>query len=378
MNIITKYIKRFMPVQINIKIFSAVITLIMAMIQTLFFNIRASRGPLFVTWLVTFDCNISCKFCSTHTLKKKYPEEISHERAITLAHEIGKAKTWVVGFTGGEVLMWPHLFDVIKILKQYNIIVYIVTNGKLLRQYTDDIISSGVDSVVVSIDSDEAKEHDNIRNNDGLFDKLIDGIMFLKSNRQDKKPIIKVTTVLSKISIPKMSQIIEKLTLLADIVSFQPIVGGYEDSPHGQSDDNLKGLKFSLDERSNVEKLIQDFFKTNPSYNTNYYSLISMFWFDKEMLIKKIKCWSPFLRLSIMPNGDIFQCVANPRYVSLGNINEMSFMDVWNSNEMIRQREEIRMHKNGCICWTQDTSFNALADSIPFINKLPVFNKRED
>ena len=42
---------------------------------------------------------------------------------------------------------------------------------------------------------------------------------------------------------------------------------------------------------------------------------------------------------------------------------------------MINQREEIIMHKNGCICWTQDTSYNAVFGDTIFINKLPVFNK---
>ncbi|MBF0473838.1 MAG: radical SAM protein, partial [Nitrospirae bacterium] len=237
---------------------------------------------------------------------------------------------------------------------------------------------SGIDSVVVSIDSGDAKEHDFIRNNDGLFDILIDGITFLKAKRQDKKPIIKATTVLSKISLPKMSQIVSKLTSLTDIVSFQPIVGGYENSPHGQKDNNLKGLNFPHEERLFVEQLLSKFLKTNPSYNTNYYRSIPIFWFEKERLINKIKCWSPFLRLIIMPNGDTLHCMTNSRFNSLGNINEMSLMDVWNSNEMISQREIIRRHKNRCICWTQDASFNALADSIPFVNRMPVFNKRRD
>jgi MoaA/NifB/PqqE/SkfB family radical SAM enzyme len=90
-----------------------------------------------VTWLPTFDCNAYCQFCGTHILHKKTPEALSRERSLEIAEEIGRSKTWVVGFTGGEVLLWPFLFDVIRILKQHHVIVYIVTNGLLLEKFSN-------------------------------------------------------------------------------------------------------------------------------------------------------------------------------------------------------------------------------------------------
>ena len=86
------------------------------------------------------------------------------------------------------------------------------------------------------------------------------------------------------------------------------------------------------------------------------------------------------MRLQILPDGQTFHCNVNPEYAlnPLGNVKYNSILDIWNSNEMIRQREIIRNHKNNCICWTQDTSFNAILDDVPFLNKLPVFNKKKE
>ena len=38
-----------------------------------------------------------------------------------LFHEIGKSNVFVVGFTGGEVFLWPQLFEIIAILKEVDL-----------------------------------------------------------------------------------------------------------------------------------------------------------------------------------------------------------------------------------------------------------------
>ena len=114
---VLKNIKKIFPAPLNLGIINAGLTFISSIFFTKILNSRAKRGPLFVTWLVTYDCNIACKFCATHSMKKRFPEAISLERAREIALEIVKARSFAVGFTGGEVLLWPHLFEVIKVFK---------------------------------------------------------------------------------------------------------------------------------------------------------------------------------------------------------------------------------------------------------------------
>jgi radical SAM protein with 4Fe4S-binding SPASM domain len=375
-NMIKNSINKLLSIKVSSKIFCGFITFITNLLQTRVFNSRASRGPLFVTWLVTFDCNIACRFCSTHSLKNKYSENISKKRALALAHEIGKAQTWVVGFTGGEVLLWPHLFDVIKVLKKYNINVYVVTNGLLLKDKVEDILKSGLDSVVVSIDSNIASEHDYIRNCPSLYNKIMEAIEYLKMKRKNNTPLIKATTVLTRYSLPKIETIIREFEKIVDVTSFQPLACDYSNSPHGRSEKNIDDLKYEGSEKESVEMLINKLINARAAFNNKYYKLIPEYWLNKDSL-KRIKCWSPFLRLQILPNGDVFQCTANPRYGVVGNINKSSLMDIWNSNELRKQREEIRLHKNDCICWTQDTSFNAIIDSLPLANCIPNLNRNK-
>jgi MoaA/NifB/PqqE/SkfB family radical SAM enzyme len=298
---------------------------------------------------------------------------LSRERSLEIAEEIGRSKTWVVGFTGGEVLLWPFLFDVIRILKQHHVVVYIVTNGLLLEKFANQIVSSGVDTVVVSIDSDDASQHDDVRKVEGLYQKAIDGIEKLKFLRKGQKPHIKSTTVVFRTNLERLKQIIGRLELIVDETSIQPIVGDYEDHPHNRGEQRLAKFLFESDDMQIVEKTLDLFFKRFPAYRKYYFQMIPTHWNNPQHLVDTVKCWSPFLRLQIMPNGTTRQCTVRSDYGATGNLNQCSLMDAWNSIEMKRQREEIRHHCNNCICWTQDTAFNAVLHQSKLARHLPVF-----
>jgi MoaA/NifB/PqqE/SkfB family radical SAM enzyme len=375
MNIFSCFSK-MLPIPFSKRMVTGIITLMISLIYTRLLNRPSPRGPVFVTWLPTFDCNAFCRFCGTHTLHKKQPENLNLERCLEIANEIGRSKTWVVGFTGGEVLLWPHLFSVIRELKKYDIVIYIVTNGLLLKDYASEILSTKVDLVVVSIDSDSADEHDEVRQLPGLYDKALKGVKYLRKKRKNKIPLIKSTTVVSAKNLHKLKEVLRHLDNITDETSFQPVVGEYADHPHSRDDKQLEKFFFSDDLESTVKSQLDGLIADHPEYNKGYFKLIPEYWFHPEKLIERIKCWSPFLRLQIMPGGETRQCTVRSNYGATGNLNSTSIMDAWNSEEMQRQREEIRCHRNACICWTQDTAFNATLDEFRLDKVFPVFQAR--
>lgn len=366
---------KILPIPISKRMVTGMVTLLASLIYTRLLNKPSPRGPLFVTWLPTFDCNAFCRFCGTHVSHKQQPENLPLGRCLEIADEIGRAKTWVVGFTGGEVLLWPYLFDVVRELKKHNIVIYIVTNGLLLKDYASEILSSGVDYVVVSIDSDSATEHDDVRQLPGLYEQAIEGVKELRKRRKGGKPLIKSTTVASAQNLHKLKGVIDHLENFMDETSFQPVVGEYEDHPHNREDNQLGKFFFTDNSESTVKAQLDKLIEDRPGFDKTYFKLIPEYWFHPEKLVERIKCWSPFLRLQIMPGGDTRQCTVRSDYGATGNLNELSIMDTWNSQEMQRQREEIRCHRNECICWTQDTAFNAALDKFPFAKMFPVWNK---
>lgn len=352
---------------------SGVVTFAAGMLWGRILNRPIPRGPLFLTWHLTFDCNAYCSFCSTHKVHKRHPPAMTLERALALADEIADAGTWVVGFTGGEVLLSPLLFPVIRRLKARGLTCYIVTNGLLLEANAQAVVDSGVDYVTVSIDSDRPAEHDRNRHVEGLFEAAMRGIDAVKARRAGKRPLLKTTTVITSWNLERMVPILDMLRDRVDFAGIQPVTWGYRDHPHGKSREQLHRHAFRDDERSRVEEGFARLTERRPEFRNRYFRSIPTYWFDPDALLARTPCWSPFLRLSIMPDGNVVHCAA--RFPNVGNVDRESLMTVWNSPAMLAQRDLVRRRRNGCICWSQDSSFNALMASLPGANALPALGR---
>ena len=180
------------------RIFHVLPTLLANVVFGRILNRPSPRGPLFVTWLLTFDCNAFCGFCGTHSLKKIFPEKMPIERALEIADEIADAGTWAVGFTGGEVFLSPLLFPLVERLKSRGVVVYIVTNGMGLTKYAQRLVELEVDVIQVSLDFADAELHDRNRKVGGLYEGALAGLREIKRLRKKRKPIIKTNTVVMK------------------------------------------------------------------------------------------------------------------------------------------------------------------------------------
>jgi len=237
------------------------------------------------------------------------------------------------------------------------------------------IIEADIDTVVVSLDSASPSKHDYNRGRPGTFNAAIQGIKELKKKRK-KKPIIKSTTIFSKQTYPQIKQTIDYLSQIVDEYNIQPIVTGYTNHPHQIDKNQKKSFIPQTEEESQLIESLRKLKQAYPSFNNFYLNNIPTYLFHPKKLLK-IKCWSPFLRLQILPQGAVTHCPANPKYSStVGNLKNMSLMEAWNSPIIKKHREEIRKHKNNCICWSRDSSFNASLYAFPLMNKLPVLKRR--
>lgn len=359
------------------RFFGACVTLAANVLFGRVLNRPVPRGPLFVTWLLTFDCNAFCGFCGTHTLKNRYPEAISVERALEIADEIADAGTWVVGFTGGEVFMSPLLFPLIERLKQRGLVVYVVTNGLNLKEYAARLVDLKVDFVQVSIDYADAERHDDNRKVEGLFESAFVGVEEIKKLRKSNIPALKTNTVIMHDNLDEMDEILDFLESRVDTAHAQPISYEFENSPHHRDKDRIHRYIFDPKDRDEIERKLKDKVFSRQGFGGSYFRLIPTYWFEPASLIDKVPCWAPFLRLMIQPNGDTLHCAANSRFGAVGNLALESLMSIWNGPEIRGHRAIIGAKKNGCICWTRDTAFNPMMKDIPLINRLPYLGKSE-
>lgn len=140
--------------------------------------------PFMANWIILSRCNCRCPFCELGDKSKQRPDqELSTKRCLELADELAEIGIRVATLSGGEPFLHKDLFLILERLKKHDIDTGIVTNGFSLRRLNDEEIQSmknNLNSLVISLDSSLAEEHDQLRGFAGLFNRIIEGVRNLQ------------------------------------------------------------------------------------------------------------------------------------------------------------------------------------------------------
>ena len=109
-----------------------------------------------VCWNITSRCNENCQFCYRIMCRK----ENTYEQNNKILDMLIKLKINKISWTGGEALLYPHLFDLMKKAHYNNIKNNIITNGRLLTPKIIDKIEEYTDYITFSLDA----LNDNVNN----------------------------------------------------------------------------------------------------------------------------------------------------------------------------------------------------------------------
>lgn len=132
-------------------------------------------GPV-VVWNVTRTCNLRCIHCYSDSGSDVIENELSTKEALGLIDDLAQFKVPVILFSGGEPLLRPDFFDLIKYAKEKGIRVTISTNGTLITpDLARDIKNAGVSYVGISLDG-IGSNNDRFRGKKGAFDAALNGI----------------------------------------------------------------------------------------------------------------------------------------------------------------------------------------------------------
>lgn len=332
-----------------------------------FFNKKPKRGPLFLNWNLTYRCNAKCSFCNTHELDRAIPGTITIEENLRIVREIGESGTWHLSLTGGETLLVKDLDLIILEAKKYNMFVNVNTNGFLLAKKAKMLVDSGVDSIIISLDSDQEEIHDDVRCIPGLTQALMKGIETVKSLRNGKYPTITLRVIVSKQNYKSLDNLINVFKSKVDKVAFQPIHDGinvpkflktdtYSDSTlfHAK---NTDPYMFEAKDQNRFAEVFNALIKKHKWLDTLYYREVETFLFDKDTVWDKYKCYAGYYYMTIDPHGRTFPCTF---FISgLGNLRERSVMDIWSGEETKKWRKLVKNKENTCLCWCGIAEVNA-------------------
>jgi heme b synthase len=144
---------------------------------------RIHSWPRLVFWETTAACNLVCSHCRrTEVADEVSPDELSPEEAESLIDEMSGWGRTILVFSGGEPLMRPDIFRLMRYANEKGVIVALATNGTLIDQdLAKRIRESGVDRVSISLDGADEATHDVLRRLPGSFQSAIAGAQALRA-----------------------------------------------------------------------------------------------------------------------------------------------------------------------------------------------------
>lgn len=144
----------------------------------------AQRRPI-VVWNISRTCNLNCEHCYSASQAKKYEGELTTDQAKSVIDDLALFRVPAVLFSGGEPLMRPDIFDLIRHARDQNLHVVLSTNGTLIDKDTAQQIKDlKLSYVGISLDSADAKVHDRFRGQDGAFERTMAGFEHLTAAGQ--------------------------------------------------------------------------------------------------------------------------------------------------------------------------------------------------
>lgn len=266
-------------------------------------NMIETSFPMQIDLELNTDCNFNCSMCFRDSITLK-----NEQMPLTKAFEVldqceGKLESMKVQYRG-EPLLYPYLTTVIDVAKSFGIYVHFNTNASLLnKNMIRDLLTTGVDRIICSIESSIPKVYESIRRG-GDFFKIVNNMSQLKYFRA-------LYGVNTEIEILATKSDLNKKELENGL--FRDFWGKYVDSIQ---------IADCFDMMDNEQS-----YRILPDWH----------------------CGQPWQRLIVLVNGNVLPCCCGIDYKNhivykVGNVNETSIEKIWKGKKMRKLR---KLHKEG-------------------------------
>lgn len=279
----------------------------------------------------TTTCNLKCPQCPSGLRNFSRPtgniEVALNEKILS---EVGSQLQYINYYFQGEPFIHPQFLALVKAARKKNIYVVTSTNAHFISEKTaENIVSSGLSEIIISIDGMTQETYENYRIN-GKLDKVIQGtknIIEAKKRLNRPYPILVFQFLVTK----QNEHEIDSLYALAEALGINEV--------------RLKTVQIYDFESGN------DLIPTNERYaryrknQQGKYELKSKW---------KNKCWRMWSSCVFTWDGKIVPCCFDKDAEhQMGDINNTSFKDTWKStvysnfrSEILRDRRQIEICKN--------------------------------
>lgn len=184
-------------------------------------NIMASKffnKPFYAHVYVTDRCNLKCKMCSIY---KRKTSELTLAQLTDVADKLKQTGVQNIVITGGEPMLRPDIYDIIKMFIAKGFNVRLQTNATLLNQSKlVKLYETGLQDITISLDTFNPKLFDKICGGKNLLNKVFTNLLFAS---RVFKGITIANIVVSKLNYKELPQMIMKLDAIGVYASLVPV-----------------------------------------------------------------------------------------------------------------------------------------------------------
>ncbi len=315
---------------------------------------------------LTYRCNLSCDFCFINQDRKK--DEMTTQEWFNIINQIPFYS--FISIVAGEVMIRPDFFEILERASKKTFgKVSIISNGLLLNEERIRLlIKYNLLLLSVSIDGYE-KNHDLIRNKNGLWDNIINNLELLNEIKQKErrtKPLLDIKSVILENNLDDIPKIYKKSAELnAEFYSLsfkrnnflrQNSVLKQSFSEEFYKEEYPLEMYFDKEhfievyrELESISKNVKTKLRWAPKFKeTGDLNRILKYFNLGSKNVKEIyyPCNIPFSSVFITPEGDLYPCLS----FRLGNVRNQRIQKVLNNNEYKHFRKCLQRDKiyNAC------------------------------
>lgn len=321
-----------------------------------FYNQRGkARIPWAINLLITSRCNLNCVMCNFRLLLNvTNDEELTFDNIRDFLKREHRRKFHIF-LSGGEPFLRDDIYDILREIKNYNLVCGICTNGTLLdKRKIKDIIKLKIEYLMFSLHGPQ-NIHDEITGVQDSFKKLYENVIYLRSLSNKIKIFFNCAiTKLNLDYLEDIAKIAEELKVNAlrfehlNFITPQEVKRNNEicekEFPHDKIilssyfNYNIEGNNIYYEHISKMRE-VKSKFKI-PIYFKPYLDKMEIKSWYSNNFAQNRKCIFVWKSLFINSAGDIIPCQF--LIYKLGNIKTDTLEEVWNNKKYRELRLKLR------------------------------------
>ena len=288
--------------------------------------------PIGLLWLLTNDCQVNCQYCYMDKPSLDQEDLLPWDRVQAILKEIYKNGPVLINISGGDVMLYPHIFDFLDLLRKYDLpLVGIPTKAYVARETAERLAKNdAVKSIQFSIDSTVPEIGDYLVQSPGFVERTFEAIenCLAAGLNVESKTVI---TPYNIVTIPKLYRDLKVRGVSAvRLATYCRSAFHHKDRLFN----NLNDYEWLYKE---IEKLKQEFPDDTISVQNGPPEVKPMSAEKKkEIWDKKTHCTAGRNSITICANGRVVACEQMPEKEEdyIGNLRTQSLTEVWNGKTL--------------------------------------------